>query len=376
MTRLGRLSVSLTKHGAHKIALLLRKYDASRILDHLENSEPGINIEFAQAKKNLAVSSNGIVPEVWNEARRLGPEAINALVLIAIIFSHSHLIEVLKNSENREGFSGTIKRSRMQNGKAFTNFAHTIDELGYANEHSPDHVRYDFCKLFDIAGLNVLAEKLLSLKLVEAGWDQKNSLSDEAIRLGLYEVFSLSAAEFSSWLKGEVRGKARPSASDTEDAQFFFGANDGLSSGQFQFKPGHRPKKIGTITTNLPPERRAAVLLHNDIQTRLYQRLCARFGPECVGTEVPTGDGTSIDIVVKTKDFCWFYEIKTDSAVKGCIRQAIPQLLEYAYWQCDHNRADKLIITSPAAITPEAQRYLSFLRKSFKLRLYYEQVKA
>ena len=38
-----------------------------------------------------------------------------------------------------------------------------------------------------------------------------------------------------------------------------------------------------------------------------------------------------IDIVVKSKDGFHFYEVKTASSVKSCVRQAVGQLLEYSY---------------------------------------------
>lgn len=372
MTKLGKLSVSLTKHGAHKIALLLKKYEAQSVLDHLHNSVAGVNIEAAQAKKNLSVSSDGHVPEVWNKAKMLGEGAIDALVLVAIIFSHSHLIQVTRRATNKTGRSGTIKREAMQNEKAFTNFAHTIEELGFSTEHTPDHVRYDLTKLFEIEGLNVLIKEILTLKLVASGWDRANSLIDELTSLGLHEVFSLSTTELGAWLgKGRlVRAKSR----DVEDVQFFFSADDDQPSGEFQFRAGHRPRKTGAIGKAILPAHRTALLLHNEIQTKLYEELCKKFGSECVGTEISTGDGTSIDVVVKTATFCYLYEIKTDSSVKGCIRQAIPQLLEYAYWRCDAKRAQKLYVVSPAAITNEAKKYLAFLRTTFKLPFYYEQI--
>ncbi|MDO3621838.1 hypothetical protein Q3O98_12075 [Ralstonia pseudosolanacearum] len=334
-----------------------------------------MNIEVIQARKNLSVSPRGRVPDVWNEARKLGPEAIDALVLIAIIFSHAHLIDTVKNAKSKKDFCGTILRGEMQNGKAFTNFAHTIEELGYSVEHSTDHIRYDLEKLFKIPGLAGLAAEIIRLKLITAGWDQRNSLPDESTRLGFHEVFSLSATDFSRWLNGGFSGPVTNEPWKPDDAEFFFSAGDTSKPGKFRFRSGHREKKTGQITHELSPESRSAILLHNAIQTRLYKELCDEYGADCVGTEVPTGDGTSVDVVVKTKDFCWFYEIKTDVSVKGCIRQAIPQLLEYAYWQCDKSRADKLIIVSPNSITPEAQQYLAFLRKTFGLPLSYRQGK-
>lgn len=55
------------------------------------------------------------------------------------------------------------------------------------------------------------------------------------------------------------------------------------------------------------------------------------------------------------------------------IRQALPQLLEYAYWQGDTKRADSLIIVSPKKITAKADAYLEFLRVQFKLNIHYLQ---
>ena len=110
MTDLRKLKVSLTKHGSHKIAVLLRKYDKDEVLKHLEHSEPGVNIELAQAKKNLSVNEQGRVPDLWNEARLSGNKTIDALVLISIILSHYELITAMQNSTARYRFSGIVKR--------------------------------------------------------------------------------------------------------------------------------------------------------------------------------------------------------------------------------------------------------------------------
>ncbi len=372
-TDLQKLNVSLTKHGAHKIANLLCKYDKDEVLNHLEHSETGINIDLPQAKQNLSTDRRGVVPDLWNEARIKGSETINALVLSSIILSHHQLIDALEKSADKNRFAGTVKRGYVLDGKSFTNFAHTVEELGYSTEHSPDHVCYDFHKLFQIPELHILFEKLLRLKLVTAGWDQSNSIVGESTRLGLHKVFSLSAKEFGTWL---VTGSLNPedqAPDEIEDSEFFSEADDDRPTGNFEFKPGHNAKKTGVIVTGTTTEPKTATLLHNEIQNQMYEDLVARYGKACVGTEVPTGDGTAIDIVVKTDRFCWFYEIKTGSSVRVCIRQAIPQLLEYAYWQGDDSRADKLIIVSLKKLTPQAAAYLDFLRQKFKLNIHYEQ---
>jgi len=117
MTELSKLDVSLTKFGAHKVAILLRKYDKDEVLAHLEGSEPGVNIELAQTKKNLSASGIGGVPELWNEARQRGSETIDALVLVAIILSHHQLIEAVKCSTAKSGFAGTVNRGQVIDGK-------------------------------------------------------------------------------------------------------------------------------------------------------------------------------------------------------------------------------------------------------------------
>lgn len=372
MTNLSKLRVSLTKHGAHKLAILLKKYDKDEVLNHLVNSEPGVNIELAQAKKNLSFT-NGAVPGVWNEARAKGDSTIDALVLMSIILSHYELINALKNSKNRVGFAGTVKRSDLANEKAYTNIAHTIEELGYSIEHDYKHFRYDFQKIFKIPGLNKLFEKILKLKLSTAGWDQSNSITEEATNLGIHEVFSLTTKQFSSWLTTGSLTADEVGKLEADDASFFSEADDDTPAGKFDFQPGHNLKKTGVITANKSTKEHSATLLHNQIQNMLYKKLITEYGAKSVGTEVPTGDGTWIDIVVKTDKFCCFYEIKTSTSVRVCIRQAIPQLLEYAYWQGDASRADKLVIVSQQKITPQAEIYLEFLRKHFKLNVHYEQ---
>jgi hypothetical protein len=371
MTDLRKLNVSLTKHGSHKIAGLLRKYDKDSVLKHVKNSDLNVDIDLSQAKKNLS-TSKGQVPDLWNKARQNGNTTIDAVVLIAIILSHHELISVLKNSSSRLRFEGTIRRSDFKSEKVFTNLAGIIYELGYSIEHTKDHVRYDLSKLFTIPGLHTLIWELIRLKLVDAGWDESNTLIEESITHELHEVFSLTEEQFRTWLT--IGSPSMESSAGTPDDVEFFAvaADDDRPAGKFEFQPGHNIKKIGTVRKN-PATSTAAELLHNKIQNQMYDKLIEQYGESCVRTEAPTGDGTTVDIVVKTDQFCRFYEIKTALSVRAYIRQAIPQLLEYAYWQGDSSRADKLIIVSPRKLTLQAERYLMFLQNQFKLNIHYEQ---
>lgn len=368
MTDLKKLTVSLTKHGAHKVAFLLRDIDADDILKHLWGSVDGINIEEAQARKTLLVDDSGKIPTLWNDAKELGTETIDALVLLSIITSHHKLISAMIAGGENE-FCGTINRGAVIDGKEFTNFAHIIEELGYSTNHSTEFVSYDLHKLFRIEDLGALASRLFELRLTAAGWDNDNSLIDELISLGFDKVFSINAARFQEWLENTKLEAVQ----EIEESEFFFYADDAPSEQKFEFRPGHNEKKTGEITISQTAGGTKANLLHNQLQNSLFADLEKKYGKGNVGTENPAGQGTSIDIVVHTDDFCWFYEIKTAKSVKTCIRQAIPQLLEYAYWDGKGDRADRLIIVSPLAITKEAEVYLNYLRDNFKLEIFYEQ---
>lgn len=373
MTNLKLLNVSLTKHGAHKLAILFKKYDSSQVLQHLWGSVDDVKIEVAQAKKNLSVR-NEKVPVVWDNARDLGESAVNALVLIGIIFSHHKLISaMIESSDINVPMTGTIIRNKELEGKEFTNFAHTLEELGYSTEHSKNHVRYDLGSIFVIKGLHTLAVELLQMKLGTAGWKKNTSFADEAVSLDFHRVFTVSADALKNWLVNGVL--ASPTGTSTvADLTFFEEASDVPVVNPFVFKSGHNERKTGVVGVARPKKDATAELLHNAMQNKLFGILVKKYGPDSVGTEVPTGADTSIDVVVKTANKCIFYEIKTANTVKACIRQAIPQLLEYAYWHGGLDRADKLVIVGPVAGTPDANRYLALLKGNFNLPISYKQL--
>lgn len=365
MTKLNTLRVSLTKHGAHKVATLLLHFDKDLVLSKVSDGALGININEVQARKILSAGADNSVPEVWNKVRLLGKPYIDSLVFVAIVFSHIELIKVMQQATKRP-YKGTIQRSDCPDGKSFTNFACVVEELGFSTDHSVGHVSYDLSHLFDLPGFGPLVKDVLGRKLKSAGWSGLNTVEDECIHHRFHEVFGISDKEFSDWLSSSSEDDL------LEDHDFFTGGDGAISGGIFKFIAGHNSKKTGSVVVKAGKPKRAN-LLHNNIQNEFYKRLCAEFGPENVGTEVPTGEGTSIDIVVQIEGACTFYEIKTAETLKGCIRQAIPQLLEYAYWGGAGARADRLVIVSTHPITPEAESYISFLRATFTLPLEYQQ---
>ena len=147
--------------------------------------------------------------------------------------------------------------------------------------------------------------------------------------------------------------------------------NPKLENQEFRFIPGHNKGKEKTSSTY--KGRNSDIdLLHNQIQTDLYNLLSSEYGQNSVGTEQETGLGTKIDIVVKEQDGHIFYEIKTANSIKLCIREAISQLLEYAYYP-NKRRANKLIVVSPSKISKESILYLQYLRQNFNFPIYYQE---
>lgn len=140
---------------------------------------------------------------------------------------------------------------------------------------------------------------------------------------------------------------------------------------KFVFKKGHSHK---SEFANISYEEHSAKinLAHNRLQEKVYKHLCKVYGKNNVASELVINSGPRIDVVVKQGAKYTFYEIKTSNSVLNCIREAIPQLLEYAYFPNRVN-AQKLIIISYNIISPDAEKYLKHLRKKFNIPLYYQR---
>ena len=58
---------------------------------------------------------------------------------------------------------------------------------------------------------------------------------------------------------------------------------------------------------------------------------------------------------------------------RGCLREAIGQLLEYAFWP-GAQEAKRLIVVGETAIDRDAAKYLCRLKERFSLPIEYEQL--
>jgi hypothetical protein len=111
---------------------------------------------------------------------------------------------------------------------------------------------------------------------------------------------------------------------------------------------------------------------HTLIQETLIKKLRTQYGDNNVIPEHPIG-GKKIDVVLKSSDDFIFYEIKVSGSAKACIRDAMGQLMEYAYWPGKRN-ASSLVVIGEEAIDDKTMSYLKYLNNTFALPLHYEQI--
>lgn len=145
-----------------------------------------------------------------------------------------------------------------------------------------------------------------------------------------------------------------------------------VESAPFEFRSGCTEKQLSTETT-LAQRELDIRLRHNELQKALYLRLAEKYGASNVGTELQSGVGTSVDLVVRCEGEYWFYEIKTALSPRACLRQALGQLLEYAFWP-GAQEATHLVVVGEFPLDNEGAKYLNTLRERFSLPLDYEQI--
>jgi len=144
------------------------------------------------------------------------------------------------------------------------------------------------------------------------------------------------------------------------------------ASGQYKFKPGHNPTKTGTTKSVYSKKTVNRTLKHKEIQEYMYNQLVQEYGEQNVGTEVATGRGTSIDVVVvQPSKSERFYEVKTYNQPLVCVREAFGQILEYAMFS-ESNHAEKLIVVGVNKPNKSENDYLEHLRRTTGLNIYYQ----
>jgi hypothetical protein len=140
----------------------------------------------------------------------------------------------------------------------------------------------------------------------------------------------------------------------------------------FVFCPGFSVKASSTTATQMSKQHEVD-LIQNKLQVAMCRRLVSRYGAKNVGDEQQTGVGTKVDIVVRRRKEYWFYEIKTANSPRICLRQAIGQLLEYAFWP-PTKEVTRLIVVGQSPIDKDGRDYLRRLNERFSLPIEYVQI--
>jgi hypothetical protein len=141
----------------------------------------------------------------------------------------------------------------------------------------------------------------------------------------------------------------------------------------FEFKSGKQAHLTKTKASYAQKELDIE-LRHNLLLDILERRLVGRYGAENVCREVGSGIGNnSVDLVVRRPEGFWFYDVKTFPSPRACMREAIGQLLEYAFWPgCQE--ASRLIVVGEAAPQRDVVEYCRQLKKRFSLPVEYQQI--
>jgi hypothetical protein len=110
------------------------------------------------------------------------------------------------------------------------------------------------------------------------------------------------------------------------------------------------------------------------LHAALTRSLIAAYEADNVADEHPSGFGTKIDVVVRHgQDEFWYYEIKTATSPRACLREALGQVLEYAYWP-GAQEPSRLIVCGESRLDDEGAAYLRRLNERFRLPIAYEHI--
>jgi hypothetical protein len=141
-------------------------------------------------------------------------------------------------------------------------------------------------------------------------------------------------------------------------------------SKEFAFRARPPTPGGGQTDTRRAMEETDVTHIHDQMQLSLYDSLVAAHGLDKVACEGAMISSGSADIIVRLPEGYELFEIKTALAARDCVRQALSQLLEYAYWPGSPDFS-ALWIVGPSPIDSETQEYLHGLRGSFGMPVGY-----
>src|SRR5690606_19668720 len=136
-----------------------------------------------------------------------------------------------------------------------------------------------------------------------------------------------------------------------------------------------RIRRVGTNDKNIDDQIRSfadcmyiANQKHNKLQLTLKEKLVAKFGEENVIMEE-----NNVDIKLSQSNYLVFYEIKSSSYASGCIREALGQILSYAFNDKDE-RDKKLVVVGQFPPNKSDLAYINFIKGSINFDFEYEYI--
>lgn len=149
-------------------------------------------------------------------------------------------------------------------------------------------------------------------------------------------------------------------------------ANIGLAKQTIdsQTRPGSSALPAGRSFQRGPVAAVECTPEHARMQAKLMEELQSEFPNAVVLREQDF-----IDVSVRTQTELLLFEIKSDLEPRTVIRQALGQILEYAFHPSrQHTLPIKLVIVGRRALSPSDNKYLGRLQKDFKLPVEYRVV--
>jgi len=216
--------------------------------------------------------------------------------------------------------------------------------------------------------------KSYASKLCKKLWDGLTNKGKRPIgsTLRAKDALKISQKLLKDWpvlkasLKAGMKGDRKSDVVGEEDGQ------DTSLQTNLDFTPGC-PNFVETATVNRRGQTGEVELRHKILQKELYEHLCEEAGDNNVQVERPLSIGGKVDAAVRHNGRESFYEVKADLDIRSCIREALGQLIEYAYYPSD-DRAGELIIVGEAELDSDSLAYLQFLRQRFGLLLWYRRI--
>jgi hypothetical protein len=360
----------------------------------------------------------GVLPPTFNDStrfdllvdgyRRFPPKAIVALA------ARRALGRVLSSSEFAGGESSTVFRLLVERGFEFATKVMTVGEMDATfsvgrnkeaefvliESRGPDR-NTDY-----IPGLEALIRGLADLDasiediVVDSGVtrqltaDQRRptlrghrypirlrAVSDlSALRLDITRAVAVTGRDPEATRGGNSTKRIRLGFAEPDDLELFsiasfLAQNRGAPARRaraFTFRPGAPAPGGGGTNTRRAMEETDVTHLHYEMQQSLYGSLVAAHGPDNVSCEGETSSGRPADVIVRLPDGYELFEIKTALAPRDCVREAIGQLFEYAYWP-GSPRFKALWVVGPSPIDRETQEHLDGLRERFGIPVSYRQ---